>query len=98
MVTIRVARDSGIVEKIRTAGDAGEPILIDDGEEVISIAVDSAPPMLPEPKADIWANYDPERVLEALDQATGIFDGVDIEQLLADLREQRDQDSHGRPR
>lgn len=96
MVTINVPRESGIIEKIRTARDAGQPIVFDDGEEVISLY--TATPGQPEPKADIWANYDPQRVLDAFEDATGILDGVDIEQLLSDLREQRDQDSHGRPR
>lgn len=87
MVTIKVARDSEFSQRIRAARASGEPILIDDGEDAISLY--PATPAQPEPKADIWANYDPNAVMAALEQATGIFDGIDIEQLKADLREQR---------
>ncbi len=46
---------------------------------------------------DIWKDYDPEKVLQAMHEAAGLFAGVDREQLLGDLREQREQDSTGRP-
>jgi hypothetical protein len=46
---------------------------------------------------DIWAGYDPEKVKEALHQAAGVLAGVDREELLRDIYEQREQDSTGRP-
>lgn len=46
---------------------------------------------------DPFANYDPERALAAFERAAGIFDGMDIEELKAELRAQRSQDSIGRP-
>jgi hypothetical protein len=46
---------------------------------------------------DPFANYDPERALEALRKSAGALKGVDIEKLKAELREQRGQDSVGRP-
>lgn len=46
---------------------------------------------------DIWAGYDPEKVREALMQSAGALAHVDREELLADLHEQREQKSHGRP-
>ena len=45
----------------------------------------------------IWANYDPERVRQALRESAGAFASIDTEALKADIREQRGQDSHGRP-
>jgi hypothetical protein len=46
---------------------------------------------------DIWSSYDPERVREALAQSAGALAGIDREELLADIRAQRGQDSQGRP-
>jgi hypothetical protein len=47
--------------------------------------------------ADIWAGYDPERVRAGLRKSVGVLRGVDLDQLRADLAEQREQDSAGRP-
>jgi hypothetical protein len=46
---------------------------------------------------DVWAGYDPRRVRRALRESRGALDGVDVEALKRDLREQRSQDSLGRP-
>lgn len=46
---------------------------------------------------DAFAGYDPEKVREAIHAAAGILEGVNREELLADLRAQRGQDSIGRP-
>jgi len=46
---------------------------------------------------DPWANYDPEKVRAALRASAGILKGVDRDELLADLRAERGQDSIGRP-
>src|SRR5688500_482218 len=48
-------------------------------------------------QADIWAGYDPDRVRQALHGSMGVLDTVDTEQLKADIRAQRAQDSAGRP-
>ena len=45
---------------------------------------------------DPFANYDPERVLAAFEHAAGVFDGMDVEWLKAELRAQRGQDFRGR--
>jgi hypothetical protein len=50
-----------------------------------------------EPKQDIWANYDPEKVREGLRKSAGALKGVDIAALKRDIRDQRGQDSKGRP-
>jgi hypothetical protein len=40
---------------------------------------------------DIWADYDPERVRAGLKTGAGALSGVDTEQLLADIRQSREQ-------
>lgn len=48
-------------------------------------------------KPDIFANYDPERVRQALRETAGAWKGIDAEALKADIKAQRGQDSIGRP-
>jgi hypothetical protein len=48
-------------------------------------------------EGDPWKNYDSEKVRQAIRRTAGALTGVDRDQLLADLREQRGQNSHGRP-
>lgn len=47
--------------------------------------------------ADIWSGYDPARVRAGLHKSSGAFRRLDRRAFLADLREQRQQDSTGRP-
>ena len=47
--------------------------------------------------ADPMARYDPERARAALKRVAGMFAGIDTAALKAELREQRGQDSQGRP-
>jgi len=48
---------------------------------------------------DIWADYDPERALQAMEKSAGILNraGVDAEQLERDVYAERTQNSIGRP-
>ena len=46
---------------------------------------------------DVWAGYDPAKVLRAVGASAGALQGVDTEQLKRDLAEERAQDSTGRP-
>ena len=47
---------------------------------------------------DLMANYDPQRVLKALRESAGaISPEVDTAALIEELRQQRSQDSEGRP-
>jgi predicted nucleic acid-binding protein len=46
---------------------------------------------------DIWQDYDPEKVRQGLKTSAGALKGVDIEALKKDIKNQRQQDSHGRP-
>jgi hypothetical protein len=90
---VKVGPDSELSRRLRAAETSGEPVLVDTGEGVYTLLVsqiDRAP-------EDIFANYDPQRALEALRASRGVLKGVDTAQLVADLAEQREQDSHGRP-
>ncbi len=46
---------------------------------------------------DPWANYNADNVRAAIHASAGTLKGVDRDELLADLRAERGQDSHGRP-
>jgi hypothetical protein len=48
-------------------------------------------------KQDIWTTYDLEKVREGLRKSGGALQGVDIAALKRDIRDQRGQDSNGRP-
>jgi hypothetical protein len=50
-----------------------------------------------EPRQDIWAHYNPKKVIEGIRKSRGALKGVDIVALQRDIREQRSQDSKGRP-
>lgn len=96
MVTIEVTPDSEIARGLREAEQSGKPLRVDTGEAVSAVRPTVEPRGGPEPE-DIWTHYDAAKVLAALDASAGALAGVDIERLLADLREQREQDSQGRP-
>jgi hypothetical protein len=46
---------------------------------------------------DIWAGYSADRVLAGFRKSAGGFRGLDRDTFLADMKEQREQDSRGRP-
>jgi hypothetical protein len=48
-------------------------------------------------KRDIWADYDPEKMKQGLQQSAGALAGVDSTALKKDIKSQRQQESHGRP-
>jgi hypothetical protein len=50
-----------------------------------------------EKRQDIWANYDPKKAIEGIRKSKGALTGVDRETLQREIREQRRQDSKGRP-
>jgi hypothetical protein len=47
-------------------------------------------------KRSIWTHYDPLRVKAALHHSAGALQGVDRNELVRDLAEQRGQESRGR--
>jgi hypothetical protein len=50
-----------------------------------------------EPKQNIWAKYDPKKAIEGIRKSAGAIQGVDRDTLQREIREQRGQDSKGRP-
>jgi hypothetical protein len=50
-----------------------------------------------ETRQDIWANYDPKKAIEGIRKSRGALKGVDRDTLQREIREQRGQDSKGRP-
>ena len=87
--TIEVTPGSQLAEAL----DEGRPVvLVKDGVRYRVDREDAA-----EPAEDIWANYDPERVRKMLRRTAGSWTGFDIDAFKAEIREQRGQDSPGRP-
>jgi hypothetical protein len=50
-----------------------------------------------EPRQDIWAQYDPKKAIDGIRKSKGAIQGVDRDMLQREIREQRGQDSKGRP-
>ena len=90
--TVKVLPDSELGLTLKAAQASGEPLIVDTGENSYTILV-----ALTEPAPDIFANYDPEAAIAGLRAARDALAGVDVDQLLRDLRDQREQDSSGRP-
>ncbi len=67
------------------------PVLLERAGELYRLTKE------PESKEDIFANFDPEKARAAFESLQGVLAGVDIEQLKADLKAERGQDSIGRP-
>jgi hypothetical protein len=84
-LTITLDPDSELARALATA-DVNTEIVLDSNGVRYTVA--------PE---DIFAGYDPQAALRALRASRGALKGVDTEQLLADLAEQRSQDPVRRP-
>ena len=69
-----------------------EPVLIDRAGRLYRLELEQTVP--PE---NIWTDYNPERVRQALMESAGALAGVDRDALLRDIRGAREQASHGRP-
>jgi hypothetical protein len=50
-----------------------------------------------ETRQNIWANYDPKKAIDGIRKSKGALQGVDRDALQKETREQRGQDSKGRP-
>jgi hypothetical protein len=75
-----------------TVAKRGEKVLVEKEGVLFRLEPENAPE-----KADIWADYDPEKVKQGLKRSAGALAGVDHEALKKDIRSQREQDSRGRP-
>ena len=91
MKTIRATFRNGRIEP-------RQPLEFPEGAELV-VTVDQvckdrrAPGDVP----NIWAAYDPGRVIGVLRGSVGVLVGVDREQLVADIHAARDQAVRGRP-
>lgn len=87
--TIEVTPGSQLAEAL----DEGRLVfLVKDGVRYRVDREDTA-----EPTEDIWTNYDPEKVRKMLQRTAGSWTGFDSEAFKGEIREQRGQDSLGRP-
>jgi hypothetical protein len=75
-----------------TMAKRGEKVFVEKDGMLFRLEPEEAPK-----KPDIWATYDPEKVRAGLRKSAGALKGVDIEALKQDIRDQRGQDSNGRP-
>jgi hypothetical protein len=85
---IRVAEATGAVICVAGATGLEYKIRVEryDSQSGASENIDGA-----DASSDIWRNYDPDRVLAALDASAGAFADMDVEQVLDELRAQRSQ-------
>lgn len=88
---IPIEESSELGRMIEEAQVAGQPVVIEVNGHSYRLS--------PQPHAvdDPWKDYDPERAKRALAESAGALKGMDTERLKRELREQRGQDSHGRP-
>jgi hypothetical protein len=68
------------------------PLLVERGDQLFRVE-----PQKTKESEDIWADYDADRVRQALRASRGALTGVDRADLLADVHAQRGQNSDGRP-
>lgn len=85
---IHVTPGSEVARLIEEAALA--PILLEKDGELYRLNREEA-------KEDIWAGDDPGKVRKALKRSAGALAHANRASLLADLKEQREQNSHGRP-
>ncbi|MBA2278725.1 MAG: DUF433 domain-containing protein [Chloroflexia bacterium] len=63
----------------------------------VQAQVRSGQPMSPPAPDDIWATYDPEKALQALDRLAESMRDVDFDKLRADIRAGRGHEPHEQP-
>ncbi len=82
-----------LVRRLHTARAENKPAEVEiAGERYRLVPVDDIQ-MTDKPSAD----YDPQKMRDAIHAAAGTMKGVNRDELLADLRAERGQDSIGRP-
>lgn len=83
--------DPELTALLKEAVEAGEPLRIRTDESTYELEVRKPA------RDDIWKDYDPEAARQAWEQAFGILRGVDAGALIERIREDREQDTPGRP-
>ena len=72
------------------------PRLIKRNGETLALLLPTGQKTAHPQKRDIWTHYDPQQVKAALRDSKGALQGVNREELLSELAEQRRQESTGR--
>jgi signal transduction histidine kinase len=87
--TIKTYRaDAELAELLREAAESSKRIRVEAGTSHYELAI-LEPAVSDRSDRDIWANYDPDKVRQAMDNLIGIFEGVDVEKLIEEIRENR---------
>ncbi|SRR5579884_635347 len=84
-----------LVERVR---QTRQPVPLTQNGEVVAVVEPAPTATGPAPGTeDIFAGYDPQKVLAGLRASAGALVGTDRDELLADIHAQRGQNSQGRP-
>ena len=78
-------------------GDEAEKLLQLVKDQPISVESGGKRYRIERDEPTLFADYDPEKVREALHSLIGIYEGLDIEEFQREILQQREQDSIGRP-
>ena len=82
---------------LKEAAAAGQSLRVEIDDQPYDLRI---APVARERQADIWANYDPERLRAVLRRNAELperDDPAEVERITSDIRVQRGQDSQGRP-
>lgn len=99
---IDISDAPALVELAEDVRSSNRPTVLQRGDEELVVVIPCRPrsaphvPKLADPD-DIWAGYDPERVRQGLAESAGALRDLERGAFLADLKEQGQQDSSGRP-
>ena len=83
---IHITPDSELARFLDNVGEM--PVLLEKNGKLYRL--------IEERNDDIWAGYDQSKVKAALHNSAGALSDVDREELLDDIHQAREQDSHGR--
>lgn len=83
--------DPELTALLKEAAEAGEPLRVRTDDSTYELEVRKPA------KKDIWKDYDPEAVREALEASFGILREIDADAWIERIRADREQDTPGRP-
>ena len=83
--------DPELTALLKEAAEAGERLRVQTDDSVYEVEIQQSS------KKDIWKDYDPEAVREALEASFGMLRGIDADKLIDELRADREQHTPGRP-
>jgi len=75
--------------------NAKQPRLLKQDSKLVAMLMPMGT-VLEQHTQDIWKNYRPDKVRQALKQSAGMLSGVDKKELLADIANARSQETHRR--